>query len=430
MTSGGSGEEGIEGERQSPDSADRATSEAAGCARGEPAADGGQSPAVGDANAIDSSPRSEASTGSDTATPSLVDATAAWLRGEEDAFDALRDEDGDIRVSRREAMAYAGGAGLGIGSWRALHNVVLGYGVVVGTNIREQDLQTLATENLAVRWGVLPAAGGASVRTDGEQIGVYENEQFVDGVGFDDDVAAARDLDAAHGLAGAPATQLHRDVAAMRGGAVTVAPSHVEGFFERIAAGEPRPATVQALRGPVFDRPEPALVESIAGVHPGDVHRLIDGLKSGFRAHSGYDIPRYAAGSIEDNVLFGRLDLRQYFESPAGFEALVDGRNSGLFCTELVDRSIEAFHAVPATEQSVPVVAGAVYDQRHKHSYTILASAIRQDGELVLPVTAIDYTHSTLYDDLHLRWLLGEGLEAYNDRHRVTEIFWNNYASV
>lgn len=39
-------------------------------------------------------------------------------------------------------------------------------------------------------------------------------------------------------------------------------------------------------------------------------------------------------------------------------------------------------------------------------------------------MTFIDYTHTTLYDDFNLTSLMGEGFDAYNDRHRADEMFW------
>ena len=374
---------------------------------------------------VDGEPVGDGATADDA---SLTESARGRLGGS-GLLDDLRDEDGEIRVSRREALAYAGGAGVGLGGWKALHNVVLGYGVVAGTNIRDQNTAALVDQHFEVRSGVT-AVSGYEVWSDGDSVGVYADSERLDGVTIEDDPAAAERVDTAYGLDGSPIAQLQSDMAALASGEVSYEFAQTSDFLERVASAEPRPFTVDALRGPVFDSPDAEFVGEFADVDPRDAGGLIQGLTDGFREYSYYDIPRYAAGSVEDNILLGAVDLRKYFESPTDFHALANGENSGLFCTELVNRSVEAFHAVPATEQSPPIVAGCVYDQRHKHSYTILASAIRDDGELVIPATFVDYTHSTLYDDLHLRWLLGEGVEAYNDRHRVTEIFWNSYAAV
>jgi hypothetical protein len=348
------------------------------------------------------------------------------------SLDDLRDDDGDIQVSRREAMAYGAGAGAGLGGWKALHNVVLGYGVLAGTNLTEQDLPTLTSEHFGEHGGVA-TIGDYELRADSDSVGLYDDGERVDGLTFAggaNGATAAERIDADYGLDSEPFAQVRADLGDLADGSASFEFATTGAFLDRVEAADARPVTVKLLRGPVFDSPEADFVADFADAHPSDAGALIGGLKGGFREYSYYDIPRYAAGSVEDNILLGAVDLRQYFESPTDFEALAAGENSGLFCTELVNRSIEAFHAVPATEQSPPIVAGCVYDERHKHSYTILASAIREDGELVIPATFVDYTHSTLYDDLHVRWLLGDGLEAYNDRHRATEIFWNSYASI
>jgi hypothetical protein len=52
------------------------------------------------------------------------------------------------RFSRRQLLGAVAGSGLTLGSAKAIDNVVLGYGTVGGgTNLREQDLDPLLTEN-------------------------------------------------------------------------------------------------------------------------------------------------------------------------------------------------------------------------------------------------------------------------------------------
>lgn len=333
-------------------------------------------------------------------------------------------------ISRREALAYAAGTGAGLGGWKALHNVVLGYGIVGGTNLIEQDLPAYASERLALRETTV-TVGGYELHVNGDRVAISESNSQIESLTFDTaTVSEARAVDAELDLSEEPLTQLVADAAAIGAGDVRFVFSKVEPFFRRLHTAEERPYTVAGLRGPRFDGTDTEFVAEFAGVHPSNPAGLIEGLVRGFRTYSSYDVPRYLAGSVEDNVLLGAVNLRQYFESPTSFEALAADQNSGLFCTELVVRSIEGFHSVPATEQSPPVFAGFVQDTRHKHAYTILASAIREDGDFVIPATFVDFTHSTLYDDLHLRWLLGEGIEAYNDRHRTTGIYWNTNAGV
>jgi hypothetical protein len=195
-------------------------------------------------------------------------------------------------------------------------------------------------------------------------------------------------------------------------------------FFDRVEAADPRPGIVTAIREKRDRIVDPDVVERFAGANPRNPAALVDGLTEGFREHTQYDVARYLAGSIEDNVIFGAADLRQYFEEDVDFEALLESDTTGIFCWELVFRSIEALQSVRPVRQSIPVAACYVSDRRHKHAFTGIVSAIRVDGALRLPMTFVDYTHSTLYDDVRLTGVLGEGLAAYNDGHRADEIWW------
>lgn len=317
------------------------------------------------------------------------------------------------RLTRRQALAVIGTGTLGIGSAKAIDNAVLGYGIVGGTNLREQDLASLL-------------AGSQSLR----------GEFTVAGRRYDvtDDAIRERRTDATewqhHPLAEpAPDTpgagELHRDVRAIDDGTAAYEPRSPTAFFDRLATGEARPYTTAALRGSVSERITPEIVREFAGADPVDPEGLVAGLKRGFREHAVYDMPRYVGGSIEDNVLRGAVDLRAPFEGPTDFETLLDRGRTGVFCYELTYRAIEAFHASPTTDQTPPVAGFWVRDRRHKHVYNGLASVIRDEGAIRVPITFIDYTHSTLYDDLRLRWLLGEGLAAYDRRHRADEIHWD-----
>lgn len=382
----------------------------------EPAADGGVAGSAG--------------TPAEDAVDAALDAESPPEAADADTAEAI--EEDEATLSRRELFGYAGGVGAGLGGWKALDNVVLGYGVLMGTNLLEQDLPAYLREDLAVRETAV-AVDGHEIRTDGESIAVADPGSGDVRTALDVAEATPADaeaIEAEYGLSGSPLGDLLADVRALADGDVRFEFSTVEPFVERVRSGDARPLTVAALRGPAFDSPDAEFVGEFADTDPADLEALVPGLAEGFRTYTYYDVPRYAAGSVEDNVLLGTVDLRQYFESPTGFEALVEGENSGLFCTELVARSIEAFHAVAPTAQSPPVAAGFVSDQRHKHAYTVLVSAIREDGDLVLPATFVDYTHSTLYHDLRLTWLLGEGIEAYNDRHRATYVRWNRYPSI
>jgi hypothetical protein len=335
------------------------------------------------------------------------------------------------RVTRRRALTALGTVGFA-GSAKALDNVVVGYGIVEGTNLVDQDLATVVGERLRPRRTWTTARGHELVFADGTA--------SLSGDGVDETVdlgAASRDdalaLDDELGFElFEPLVADHDRLTAL----IDENPAAVDGvrfefstyepFFERVRNGDTRPGAVARLRENRYTDVEPATVEAFAGADPREPKAVVDGLVGAFREHTSYDIPRYAAGSVEDNVLLGSVDLRQHFESPTGFEALEDGRNSGLFCYEFVYRSVEALHSVSAYEQTTPVFGGRVHDERHKHAYTAIGSVLREGGELVIPMTFVDYTHSTLYDDLALRGVMGRGLEAYNDRHRATDIYWNN----
>ncbi|WP_257297806.1 hypothetical protein [Haloarchaeobius sp. FL176] len=339
--------------------------------------------------------------------------------------------DGGPRVTRRRALTALGTVGFA-GSAKALDNVVVGYGILEGTNLRDQDLATVAGQRLH------PRRTWTSVQ--GNELVFADRTAFLSGDGVDEtlDLATATSADARalddelgfelfEPLVAADDTlarMVDEDPAAVDG--LRFEFSTYEPFFERVRDGDARPGAVAWLRENRYTDVEPATVEAFAGADPREPKAVVDGLVGAFRGHTSYDIPRYAAGSVEDNVLLGSVDLRQHFESPTAFEALEDGRNSGLFCYEFVYRSVEALHSVSAYEQTTPVFGGRVHDERHKHAFTAIGSVLREDDQLVIPMTFVDYTHSTLYDDLALRGVMGRGLEAYNDRHRATDIYWNN----
>ena len=329
----------------------------------------------------------------------------------------------DVELSRRQLLAGAVGGGATVGSGVAVYNVFLGYDRLTGTNLTIQDLDPLVAEELYPSGERVATADGYPIEHHDGIVSVRGGDGQI--AAFDpvvDAPADAASVDDRLGLEDGPLEELVSDLAALETGAVRFVYESYPDFFDRVTGGEPRPYTVSALRG--RRRADPELVETFTGAEPRDPKAVVEGLVDGFRDHTNYDIPRYVAGSVEDNVIFGVRDLRARFESPTDFESILEGEDTGLFCYELTRRSVEAVQAVPTTEQTAPVFAGHVNDTRHKHVYTIVASAVRDGGELVIPVTFLDYTHSTLYDDLRLRRLLGEGLNAYDDRHRATFVGW------
>jgi len=346
---------------------------------------------------------------------------------ESDAGAATPTRDRLLGTTRRGLLARIAGAGAVAGGAKAVDNVLLGYGVLVGTNLRAQALGPLFTEHLTASDRLYPLADGRTL--------VYEGDHLR--IGDGDETAATLDLaaatpataagfDASHDLPGTvgPAEQLTRDLAAIRADDVVVEGVDLSTFFGRARTARTRPFTVGTLRGPFFDRAAAATVADATGTDPANPAALVDGLATTFREGTDYDLQRYAAGSVEDNVLAGAVDLRQFFETDVDYDAIARDGDVGLFCYEYTRRVTEAFHAVAPTRQAVPVASAEVKDDRHKHVYSALTTAVREDGELRLLATFLDYTHVALYDDLRARAILGDGLTAYDDRHRATEIRW------
>lgn len=319
------------------------------------------------------------------------------------------------RLTRRQLLGTLGIGGLALGSAKAIDNVVLGYGVGGGTNLREQDLDPLLAEH----------------RAFGGRIGDDEAAYHVDRDGLWIDRSGAGDWrqypfdERPESLPSDPggARALFRDAAALV--RETVYEYHtLTDFFDRLGGTTPRPLATAALRGSVSEPVAPGVVARFGGVSPADGEGLVEGLKAGFREHGHYDVARYVAGSVQDNVIRGAADLRAPFEGATDFGTLLEKGSTGLFCYELTYRAVEAVHSVSATEQSPPLAGFWVRDRRHKHVYNGLASVVRDGDELRVPVTFLDYTDSTLYDDLRVRRIAGEGLCAYDRGHRADEVYW------
>lgn len=324
----------------------------------------------------------------------------------------------------RRRLLLAGGSGLAtLGAARASYNVVLGYDSFTGTNVVEQDLDPLIEADLGPNDGLIATVEDVTIAIEQASLTVGHDGDTTQIAITEDGLTRARELESDLGLGEAVLSKLLEDLVAIDQGALRFVYQDYNAFFDRLAEHRTRPYTVQALRS--RRTADPAMVEGFTGGDPADTHALVEDLADAFRERSYYDLPRYVAGSVEDNVIFGATDLRQHFESPTDFEALETGATRGLFCYELVFRSIEAFHSIPATQQVQPVFTGYVRNSRHKHAYTSIASVLRDGDELVIPVTFVDYTRATLYDDLRIRWLVGEGLDAYTERQRATEIFWS-----
>jgi hypothetical protein len=335
-----------------------------------------------------------------------------------------RYQTGGVGVNRRRFLKLMGGGTATVGGGKAIYNTQIGYGVITGTNLRDQNLEPLIAERLRADQ-YRADLGDHVIEIADDTVTVSNGDDAVAEHSVSETTPEkAAETDAEYGLAGGPIEQLVRDLPALRNGEFVVEGAQYDAFFDRIADAETSQFAAGAMRDGYLGA-DPELVGEFLEADPTDPERVVLSLKAAFREHTSYDKPRYIAGSVEDNVIFGAKDLRQYFETPTDFQALEAGETPGMFCTELTRRSAEALHAVPAHEATAPVAAMYVYDRRHKHVFTGIASLLRRDGDLVMPVTFVDYTHSTLYDDIHLTGVLGEGVAAYGSRHRADEIYWH-----
>lgn len=354
-----------------------------------------------------------------------------------DVRDALGDDGPEL--SRRRLLAGLGGVGLTLGGARALDNVVIGYGVLVGENLHTQPLASVVSQGLLF--------GPRRVRADGHRLVYRDGTLSVHSGGTrrarlevaDTATAEAAALDAELGLSSGPLEEVVRDLRDLQGaGTADPAPFEFDEYgatLERARNAEVRPYTTGLLRGGSTGV-DPDSVAAFVEADPADPEAVIKGLVGAFREETYYDIPRYTAGSVQDNVIAGALDLREFFRTDVDYEALVEADSKvGLFCYEFTHRSAEALHAAHPRDQTPPVAAAPTWDTRHKHVYTAVTSAVREregagdgggdgPGRLVLPTAFVDYTHTTLYHDLGLTGVLGEGLEAYDERHRASNVRW------
>ncbi|QLD84956.1 hypothetical protein HWV23_04215 [Natronomonas halophila] len=325
-------------------------------------------------------------------------------------------------ISRRQFLMGAGGALTAVGAAKAAHNTILGYGELgMGTNLKKQDLAAAVSANMRTVYGENIGSARLRVIDDGVELRADDERYVLD---FESATRGdAEDLDSRYGLGGR-LTELFVDTRDFEAGNYTFGFSQPSAFFERVTGAETRPDMVAAVRRRRDRTVDPDIVETFTGTDPAETQALVEGLMAGFREHGHYDVPRYIAGSIEDNVIFGAADLRAAFEDPVDFESLLEADSTGLFCWELVYRSMEGFQAIAPWNQTIPLAAGYVRDTRHKHAFTALLTAIREDGELRLPMTFVDYTYSTLYHDLNITGLRGEGIKAYDADHRADAVYW------
>ena len=312
-------------------------------------------------------------------------------------------------VMKRRSFLRGGMQGLlALGTAKALHNTVIGYGQFgIGDNLLTQDLTTIANTGLPSLRGEQTDISGTAIRVYRGRIRHNQNGQWR----------------AVNEAVPDEVQELEGIIMAIQEQDVTYQFSGVDDFFTFLEGEVTSPVTVALLRQqPAAD---PAILSQFEDVDPTKTPELVNALASVFREHTRYDIPRYLAGSIDDNVLPVDGELRRPFEPTADFETLHEETDPiGLFCTEYTELAKTAFHAVPADEQSHPIFSFRVRNARHKHVYNGIGSVVIRDDRVLLPMTFVDYTDSTLVDDFRVRGLVGEQIDAYNENHRADEFHW------
>lgn len=315
-------------------------------------------------------------------------------------------------MNRRDFLRAGVRGGVALGMAKAIHNTMVGYGHLgVGGNLTSQDLATIAAENLSV-------ANYFNLEIDEYDVHVSNGDLRYA-------TPAGERLTVDDGDAPARIEALATDLDDLRRGSFDFRFSSPDEFFAEHADSNTRDTTVEVLRGPSYTRADSGVVDAFAGTPPTASEALLRGLADGFREHSRYDIPRYLAGSVDDNLLPVDADLRDPFRPEEAFEPMLAQDDAvGLFCAELTRMANRAVRSVPAPDQTIPLYGLYVRNQRNKHAYNAFGTVTRVGDRLELPITFVDYTHTTLYDDLRVTPLLGDGFDAYNRWHRADEIIW------
>ena len=329
----------------------------------------------------------------------------------------ILEEDDKVKRSKIEERERQPQGGF-IAAATAVSGVLMGY----QKNLRNQNLTDLCSQDLQVPLEKSITVDGYEVSVDtlNVQIGSSTNpHETLSYVAASDDEAAK--LDAKYGLNGA-VEQLVSDLPQIDDEDYEFEYHGLSDFFDRLDEGKTRPFTVELLRG--FNGTDPSTVQEFTNADPIDPQGIIQKLKYAFADKTSYDIPRYIAGSITDNLLFGTVPLRPIFEHDVDYQTLLTSSNTRMFCYEFTYRAIEALHAVPAHRQMYPVLGVGVHDSQHKHYYMGVASVIRENGQLVIPMTFVDYTRTTLSSGFEGGKLIDAELNAYDTHHHLTWIDW------
>lgn len=329
----------------------------------------------------------------------------------------------DKQFTRRQLLAGGGVGVASVGTAKTADNILIGYGHLSGTNLTQQNLVPIANAGFSPasfeiqRDDIAFIFDGAKIRL----IGTDYDETLSATEG---DTGAAREMDRHNSFSGTPVLELVEDLTAFVDGKFEFEFFSVPEFFSRVSEGTTRPYTALAFRGSSRSTPHHTVIREFAAVEPTAVKELIDGLADGFRHYTRYNAERYIARSIQSNLLFNTVSLDSPFTHQTAFEEIMDDPKTPFLCWDFTERSIEAFHAVSPVRQDVPIIAGRVDDARHGHVYTALATVLRQDSSLRIPVTFLDYRNAILFDSGPLSLVFDPDVGAFDARHRATRIRW------
>jgi hypothetical protein len=310
-----------------------------------------------------------------------------------------------------------------IGTGKTADNIFIGYGHLSGTNLTQQNLVPIASD------GLHPSAfeiqrGATSLRFDGARIRLRGPAADRTLSAVEANPEAAREIDRRHSFTGTPAVELVEDLTDYAAGRFDFEFLPLSEFLTRGSEGTPRPYTALAFRGADRSTPLPSVIHEFADADPTAVGELIGGLSDGFQQYTRYNTERYITRSIQFNLLLSTVTLDSGGAHQTGFEEMMDGAKTPLLCWDFTERSIEAFHTVSPVQQDIPIIAGRVDDVRHGHVYTVLATVLRQDSSLRIPVTFLDYRNAILFDTGPLALIFDPDVSAFDARHRATRIRW------
>ena len=333
-----------------------------------------------------------------------------------DGEDTAIEEDA-TRLSRRRLLGSLSRA-LGSGAFARVFYEYTGFGHLTGTNLREQSLEPLLRANLEPTAVAIPESE-VRVRVEAGNVLVEREAGNVVRIGIDDPTPGA-EADLPRSVLAAAT-----DLSDLDAGAFSVEFHSLARFFDRLSEVTPRPLAVASLRGSGYRRPTRDAIRTFAGVDPSEIEVLISALATGFRDHSHFDWARYLGEVMRPLRVVKPPGTVNRTPESTRFKALSTGQ-TGLYCYEYALRTVEAVHALPPARQTLPVFGALVIDERHNHAYAGLGSVFRDQEGLHVAMTFVDYFYATVLERYRLRWVLGEGIDAYDRFHRATALYFDN----